>query len=187
VKGTFEEAMTLTLGLEGGWYDGSDPRDPNPTMYGVTQKTYDAFRAKRGWYLRSVRFIGLPERDAIYREYWDAIQADLFALGLPRTALCLFDMAINAGPLVARKLLQATFDLAEDGDVGDLDHDGIIGPQTREAISRVASTEDELVCLWLLMERVCYYNSLADSQRLRPNLKSWLNRTVAFYEKHIRS
>jgi lysozyme family protein len=189
----FEKAMTLTLGHEGGWYDGSDPRDPNPTMYGVTQKTYDAYRTEKKFFppSRSVQLIEQHELQDIYSQYWYGT-CDQVAETCPLTAYCLFDIAINAGQGTARKLLQRSLDLAEDGDIGDIADDGKLGPQTYAALAHYETVEhnapnsDELLCLWLLMERVRYYNTVADTPRLRPNLKNWIARTVDFYERFVR-
>lgn len=180
----FDQAMEATLGHEGGWYDGSDPRDPNPTMYGVTQKSYDAYRDRHGLPRQTVQRIAQAELRDIYRAYWDGT-CDRVALNCPLTALCLFDLSINAGPGTARRLLQRALDLEQpDHGIGDVDDDGILGPQTYAALSAV--TDDQALCVWLLMERVRYYDELANKPRLRPNLKSWIGRTVAFYDKFIR-
>jgi lysozyme family protein len=185
----FEKAMSLTLGHEGGWYDGSDPRDPNPTMFGVIQKNYDAYRTGKSIPLRSVQKITPEELRDIYGQYWYGTCEEV-AVVAPLTAYCLFDMAINAGAGTARKLLQRALDLLEDGHAGDLLDDGKLGPMTLTAIRHVGTYEDagdERLCLWLLMERVRYYNTVADTPRLRPNLKNWIARTVDFYERFIRT
>lgn len=183
MEGTFQEAIVLTLGNEGGWYDGSQLSDPNPTMYGVTQNTYDAFREKRGLPTQSVQYIEQAEVFNIYSDYWTGT-CDAVAKTHPLTALCLFDMAINAGVLTARRLLQLAVDLEADGHVGELDADGKLGPKTLAAVA--ACTHDELLCLWLLMERVRYYDGLMTAEKMRPNLKPWIDRTVKFYNKYIR-
>lgn len=189
----FEKAMSLTLGHEGGWYDGSDPRDPNPTMFGVIQKNYDAYRTGKGRPLRTVREIEQTEVRDIYSQYWYGTCEMISDYGYPLTAYCLFDMAINAGAGTARKLLQRALDLAADGDVGDIDDDGKLGPATQRAFvaydesPHTIGTGDEILVLWLLMERVRYYDTVAETPRLRPNLKSWIGRTVDFYERYVRA
>jgi lysozyme family protein len=187
----FDEAMRVTLGHEGGWYDGSDPRDPNPTMYGVIQKNYDLYRDSKKLPRQSVRMVTPNELRDIYADYWYGT-VDVVARFFPLTALNLFDIAINAGAGTARKLLQRSLDLAEDGKVGDLDDDGKLGPRTLGELAHLHDSEpagfsDEHLCLWLLMERVRYYDTVAETPRLRPNLKSWIGRTVKFYNEYIRT
>jgi lysozyme family protein len=181
----FEQAMVLTLGHEGGWYDGTDPRDPNPTMYGVTQRRFDEYSDAHGLPRLSVKHIGPIALREIYRAYWDGT-CDAVAQRAPLTAHCLFDMAINAGPATARRILQRALDLVEDGDLGDLADDGKLGPNTLAVIRRLGPGDDEVLCLWTLMERVRYYDEAAQSPRLRPNLKSWVGRTMWFYDEFVR-
>lgn len=179
----FDEAMAYTLGNEGGWYDGSDPRDPNPTMYGVIQKRYDAYRRDKRLPSQSVRLISHDELREIYADYWYGT-CNLVAKTCPLTARCLFDMAINAGPGHARRILQRALDLEADGKIGDLDDDGRLGPKTLAALAAV--TSDEELVLWTLMERIRYYDTVAESPRLRPNLKSWVHRAIDFYNRFVR-
>ncbi len=186
MQGTLQEAMTLTLGNEGQWYDGSHPSDPNPTMYGVTQARYDAYRRTQGVGIRTVRFIEQSEREAIYAEYWYGT-CDVVAKTLPLVALCLFDMSINAGPQVARTILQSALDFLDDGHMGSLDHDGKLGPKTLAALATTPPAYDSIVCSVVLLERVRFYEHLAESAKLRPNLLSWMKRTVDFYDTYVRT
>ncbi len=167
----FDAAMAYTLGLEGGWYDGSEPRDPNPTMYGVIQKNYDAYRDSKKLPRRSVREIEHDEVREIYSSYWIG---DAVATTHPVTAKCLFDMAINAGAATARKMLQGALGVPVDG---------VLGPKTFAALSTI---EDKTLVIRVLMERIRYYDTIAESPRLRPNLKSWVGRSIDFYNRFVR-
>jgi lysozyme family protein len=46
--------FTLRADIEGGYYDGAGSHDPNPTMRGVTQRTYNEWRRDRGLPTREV-------------------------------------------------------------------------------------------------------------------------------------
>jgi len=168
---SMRRAILATRYLEGGWYDGGDPRDPNPTMEGVTQKAYAA-----AGYSGSVRFLTAEQREAIYRQYWDAVPCDL----LPSPAdACVFDHAFNAGPLQARKLVQRALHVTDDG---------VIGPVTRSVLAQVAGgtpAEIDLFTYRILAERLRFYHGLARSQRLRPNLYSWVRRLTYFAEQYL--
>lgn len=108
---SYKRALSFILAREGGWYDGSNPRDPNPTMKGVIQKTYDAYRAKHGLPRQSVRLISPGELDEIYHEeYWRLVGAD--QLTDPKLALVAFDCAVNQGVGAARELLKVTEDVS---------------------------------------------------------------------------
>jgi len=101
----FQVALTLVLENEGGWYDGSDPRDPNPTMRGVTQKTYDHYRDGIKLPRRSVKEIASFELHAIYHDlYWKPAGCE--ALPTPLDYLH-FDFFVNTSPHVALGVLAA--------------------------------------------------------------------------------
>jgi lysozyme family protein len=118
----FDRAMPLVLAHEGGFSD--HPEDPGgATMQGVTQRTYDAWRALQGEPARSVRLLEPAERDAIYySQYWLAIRAPELPDGV---AYCTFDAAVNSGPSRAARWLQEA--------VG-VEQDGVIGSQTIAAV-----------------------------------------------------
>jgi Putative secretion activating protein len=171
----YGEALEFTLGREGGWYDGSEARDPNPTMYGVTQKTYNAHRDAKGLPWRSVREIEQSEVQDIYRSYWVDARCDK----LPRlTAITMFDMSINAGPGGAIKCLQRVVGVTDDG---------AWGPKTEAAVADYIRTiPEKRLAYQHCWERIRYYVDLAKSERLRPNLLSWVHRVVLFREKYLK-
>lgn len=99
----FRLALVWLKPIEGGWWPGGR-RDPNPTMRGITQRTYDAFRQRQGLPVQSVRGIADAEHDQIYRaEYWVAGRCSTMAWPL---ALVHFDACVNHGVGNARKLLK---------------------------------------------------------------------------------
>lgn len=91
----FAQCLAFTLGFEGGQVD--DPRDPGGrTGTGITQRTYAAWRARRGIPVRNVFAMTAAERDAIYRtEFWDEVAGDALSAGVD---LAVFDYAVNSGP-----------------------------------------------------------------------------------------
>jgi lysozyme family protein len=98
-SGNFERCLGLTLKWEGGY--SNHPDDPGgPTMRGIIQREYDAWRRKQGRRVRPVRQIEENELRDIYRiEYWDAMACDELSAGLD---LCVFDAAVNSGVSRAR-------------------------------------------------------------------------------------
>ena len=72
----FESCLAVTLKWEGNY--SNHPDDPGgPTMKGVIQREYDAWRKKQGKGPRPVRQIEDGELNAIYRtQYWDAMGCD---------------------------------------------------------------------------------------------------------------
>lgn len=162
-----EEIAYRETGInEGGWYDGSEARDPNPTMFGVTQKTYEAHG-----YAGSVRFITDEQRAKIYRHFWDDSQAGLFG---NLSAPLVFDHAFNAGVLSAQKMVQRALYLKDDG---------VFGPLTREAI---AHADDRFLAHRIVVERLISYDFISDKASLRPNLKTWVGRLTDYARKYLR-
>ena len=115
MKQNFERALALTLKYEGGYSD--HPADPGgATMRGVTQRTYDAFRAGRGIVSRPVRKIEESELRAIYRtQYWDLVQGDKLPAGVDAAV---FDYAVNSGATRASRALQTILGQRVDGNIG---------------------------------------------------------------------
>lgn len=113
----FSRALSLVLLNEGGWSD--HPMDPGgATMKGVTQRVYDAYRDAIDQPRRTVKMISEGELRAIYKaQYWDAIKGDMLPAGLD---YCLFDYAVNSGPVRAIKALQEALGIKVDGQFGML-------------------------------------------------------------------
>jgi len=112
----FERAFELLKVHEGGYVN--HPRDPGgATNKGVTQSTYDAYRARLAKPQQDVRGITDFEVRTIYKQqYWDTVQADYLPHGL---AYCVFDAAVNSGPGQAAKWLQRAVGAGVDGVVGN--------------------------------------------------------------------
>ncbi len=106
--GNFEKCLAQTLKWEGGY--SNHPDDPGgPTMRGVIQREYDAWRGKHGKRARPVHQIEENELREIYRsEYWDAMGCDQLPAGMD---LCVFDAAVNSGAGRARGWLAQETDI----------------------------------------------------------------------------
>jgi lysozyme family protein len=111
----FEQAFTIVLGHEGGYSD--DPADPGGrTKYGISARAYPRL---------DIGSLTLEDAQRIYeRDYWLAAGCDLADPGL---ALVLFDAAVNCGVSQAVRWLQAALGVSVDG---------VLGPQTLQAIER---------------------------------------------------
>lgn len=135
MRANFDASLAAVLQHEGGFVN--DPLDPGgATNRGITQGTYDLWRADHQLPLRSVKLITPAEVMAIYKKrYWDAVQGDALPSGLD---YCLFDFAVNSGPKRAVTYLQRILGVADDGK---------IGPVTLDAAEHVPATD--------LIEGVC--------------------------------
>jgi lysozyme family protein len=111
----FPACLAETLRWEGGYSD--HPRDPGgPTMAGVIQRVYDAWRDQMGLERRHVREIERRELEAIYRQnYWRAVRGDELPPGVD---LVVWDFGVNSGPGRAIRALQACVGVTVDGHLG---------------------------------------------------------------------
>lgn len=123
MRGNFGKALAATLAHEGGW--SKHPDDPGgATMKGVTLRVYSDWLGRQATEAE-LRAIPDEHLDAIYRTgYWDKVRGNDLPAGVD---MVVFDMAVNAGPGVAARMLQRL--------VG-AQPDGAIGPRTLAAVSR---------------------------------------------------
>lgn len=131
MKLNFAPGLARVLVFEGGKSD--NPKDPGGrTDQGVTQRTYDTWRAAHKLALRSVYLMENDERDDIYLTgYWVPAHCDELPPGLD---LVVFDAAVNSGPANAIKWLQSAVGVAIDGDFGE---------HTREAVMNACHGEHD--------------------------------------------
>jgi len=124
----FEQAVEQVLRHEGGFVQ--HPRDPGgATKFGITRETLSRVKRRRAT-VNDVRRLSRKEAIAIYRQlYWDAVRAEELPPGLD---LAVFDLAVNSGPVLAVKMLQAVL---------GVEADGIVGPVTLKA-ARAADVSD---------------------------------------------
>lgn len=110
----FDRVLAFTLREEGGNVD--DPHDHGGrTSRGVTQRVYDAYRKGRGQAAQDVyRATSAEVRDIYRAQYWNPWCGKLPA----GVDLMFFDIAVNAGPGQAVKLLQKALSVEADGAMG---------------------------------------------------------------------
>jgi len=161
----FERALPFVLRWEGGYVD--HPADPGGrTNKGVTQRVYDAWRARRGLPARHVKEIEDAEIVSLYEsDYWLPPRCDLLRQQLD---LVQFDTAVNMGPRRSVRFLQASVGCPVDGD---------FGPQT----SKAAEACDVGVTMAAYCDRrETFYRRLVEQKgELKIFLKGWLNRLDA--------
>lgn len=110
----FPKALKVILHHEGGY--ANHPEDPGGiTNLGVTKNTWEQWTGKPATEadMRALT----PEKVApLYQaRYWNACRCGDLPGDL---ALCVFDFAVNAGPVRAAKFLQRMVGVADDGKIG---------------------------------------------------------------------
>jgi lysozyme family protein len=133
---SFETCLAETLKWEGGWSNHKD--DPGgPTMRGVIQRVYDAWRKRNGLPRRSVRQIEEHELQAIYREnYWQLVRGDELPSGVD---LCVFDYGVNSGPSRSISHLQEVLGVKVDGNMGPVTLDAVNAADPVEIVNKLCA------------------------------------------------
>jgi lysozyme family protein len=154
-------AIQFTLGAEGKFTIDNG----GPTMYGVTQAVYDAYRDAHGLGRTTVAGIRMNEvLDIMQTEYWEPAHCDLMT---PQLAIAHFDWSYNHGDTGALKTLQGVLGVGTDG---------IWGHDTQSAVQDAG---DAIVPRYLDARRAWYRADAARDMEVAKDLKGWLNRVDA--------
>jgi len=140
------------------------------TNYGITQKTYDAWRTRRGLTLCSVREIDMSEVRGIYQgEYWEPAKCRLLWCPLD---LVVFDSAVQHGPGRASRWLQQ---------VVGAEQDGRIGPRTLTSLANYTNENGKRGTAQHYMDiRSAFYEQIIDNDPTQEVFrKGWKNRVDA--------
>ena len=159
---SYPQALQFTLVAEGGY--SNQPNDHGGvTDHGITQATYDTYRALVHQSQQDVALITDPEvRDCYFKLFWLPAHCNEMSTQL---GVCMFDWAVNHGPPGAIRTLQETL---------GLDDDGIYGPETRRTVA-CADQYD----LWEALNkerRQWYLDDASAHPSQRAFLTGWLNR-----------
>lgn len=135
-----KESLSRVLAHEGGY--SNNKKDPGgPTMKGVTQRVYDAYRRGKGLAVRSVKSLTTDELNDIYdKQYWDAVKGDLLPDGVDYVV---FDGGVNSGPGRSIMWLQQALRPVYTGRI-----DGVMGMGTITALKSINNND-------ALIDRIC--------------------------------
>ncbi|MGA9855748.1 MAG: glycosyl hydrolase 108 family protein [Gammaproteobacteria bacterium] len=159
---SFPQALYFTLVAEGG-YSNQNNDHGGATNCGITQPTYDKYRAGLGQELQPVSEISSSEvMDCYQRLYWTPARCDIMSTAL---GVCMFDWAVNHGVDGATKTLQEAL---------GVEADGVFGPSTRAALA--AQDHDELWREFNSRRREWYQADAAHDPSQQGFEKGWLQR-----------
>ena len=135
--GDFHRCIEPILTEEGGYVN--HPNDPGgETKFGISKRAYPHLAIRN---LTRARAVSLYQSD-----YWQPIRGDQFPNPL---ALLLLDTAVNMGTQTAIRFLQRALNLPDDG---------LIGPQTLNAVKNHSAPGDLLT--HIAAERAYRYKGL---------------------------
>lgn len=159
----FNEAFERLIGHEGGFSE--DPKDPGNwtggrvnfgelkgTKFGIAANTYPDLDIKN---------LTIDDAKAIYlKDWWEKLGNDEISDAIKYQ---LWDFAINAGMITAKKALQRAVKVVDDG---------VIGPMTIKAVKSMTETD---VLMRFNAQRIRYYTSLPSWPTYG---KGWANRVA---------
>lgn len=169
----FDSILGNTLQHEGGFTVDVG----GPTNYGVTQKSYDAYTAKRGINSKSVKEL-VPEDYGrfYYDEFYTAPKINMIPYQSVKGVL--FDYAVNSGSARAVKDLQK--------EVGAI-ADGVLGPKTLAAVDKYINQYGETFLAHQILNRRANYMvnlSQKNPDKYAKYLQGWLNRISSLKEQY---
>lgn len=165
----FENAFKYILDVEGGYTDFNPATGDPRTNLGIIQSEYDKYRSSKGLDRQSVSNITTDEAKEIYFiNYWIPAKADRLYSSLPKTAITIFDFAVNSGLGGASSVVSKTLGI----------------PSTRFDDSMLNSLVeageqmgDEKLSKDLVQRRFVHYDEIiANKPQLAVYKKGWHNR-----------
>ena len=142
----FIYALDAVLKWEGGY--SNHKLDPGgATNLGITHKTLARWRGVKRVTRQEVKDLTLKETKVIYyNDYWLIASCNKLP---PQLAICVFDCAVNQGPVTAKKILQWVLKVKRDGQ---------IGPKTLKAVNE---TDEYTLSYSYMARRGIRYSALA--------------------------
>jgi lysozyme family protein len=137
-KHNFSLSLDLVLKHEGGFVD--HPEDPGgATNKGITLETFRLQMEDPNLTVEDLKNITEEQLAYIYLVYWSKVEGDVLPSGVD---YCVFDAGVNHGWNRSIKFLQKAVNMqegieADSGYWSTCDVDGVIGPQTLNAIAEV--------------------------------------------------
>lgn len=109
----FKNAIRYILDVEGGYSDyNSSTGDPR-TNLGIIQSEYDDYRQSKGLNQQSVKNITQDEAEEIYfNNYWVPTKSEIIYKNYPKTAIAIFDFAVNSGVSGASSVVAKTLGIS---------------------------------------------------------------------------
>lgn len=169
-----ENPIDTIIRHEGGFVNRKEDRG-GPTKYGITQAVLSEW-LRRPASVEDVKALTEEEAREIYEiRYLTGPRIHLLP-DPPQTIL--LDMAVNHGPAAAIKIAQRVVNAAG---FGPIDVDGVLGPQSREAIAEAQEQMGPYFQNAIVDERVKLFNAIVRNDPSQAVfLKGWLARAASF-------
>ena len=154
----------------------NDPRDPGgQTAWGISRRYWPLWE---GWALVDNSITSGPQFEQTVRDFYWANYGALWVLAPVRVRAVLVDTAVNMGKLYAGQLMQYSLCRLAQSDYVDID--GVLGPQTREALRH--ADHSGLAFTMCALRQAEYNRRARRDPDKRVFLSGWLNRVGALME-----
>lgn len=168
------DPIDVVLQHEGGFVNHKADRG-GPTKFGVTQRTYSQYLGRPASLQEVKEMTEEAAREIYERSYLTGPRIHL--LPDPPQTLVL-DMAIHHGPRNAVRMLQR---IVNQAGFGPIAIDGVLGPNTREAVDKALAAMGNSLQNALVEERIRYMHlKVAENPSDRVFLNGWLSRAETF-------
>lgn len=162
---TFEIALEKVLDYEGGYVDDEIDRG-GKTKHGITEKI-----AREAGYNGNMKDLSLKKAKKIYyQKFWANYSYN--QIDNKRIVIEVFEQAVHMGPGTANRHLQEAYNLLSEEEIMV---DGIIGPQTLNAINSYGY-KDDLLKLLNILQAEKYVQIIRDDKSQKKFIRGWLKR-----------
>ncbi|SJZ53744.1 glycoside hydrolase family 108 protein [Selenihalanaerobacter shriftii] len=162
----FEKAFEKILEYEGDYSNDEDDHG-GKTKYGITEEL-----ARNVGYTGSIKELTLEKaKDIYYNNFW--IKYNYNEIGDDRVAIECFEQAVNMGPDTAIKNLQKAYNLLSNNEIVV---DGIVGPQTLNAVNNNCEHKDALLKLLNIFQAEKYIGIVKNDESQKKFIRGWLKR-----------
>lgn len=171
---TVDEILDDIIRKEGGFVN--HPKDyGGATNMGITQATLSQYYGRRAS-VDEVRSITVSQAKEIYeRRYYADPRLDILPKALQPIAV---DTAVLFGPRKAIMFLQS---IVNQAGFGPVDEDGVMGPNTRNAIEQAYAEMKGYLINAVVEERIDFHrNRVAEDPSQNVFLQGWINRAESF-------
>lgn len=176
-----DQMIDRLLQREGGFVDNKFDKG-GPTKHGITQETLEKYRALDPETPTTIHFLDKSFARRIYKTiYWE--QTNICRIKNQFLAEMVLDQAVNCGPDIAIKRLQASINfISRDRNITE---DGIIGPITVKAIDY---SPPIALALAFFRRTQIYYIKLCIKDYNQMNfIVGWINRSHILLELAVRA
>ena len=171
----FDIAYKKLAEREGGYTDGNNQIDDEPTNMGITQSTMNSYAAHHpeSNMPSDVKNLTPEQAREIYKtEYWD--NTNIPQINNPRIRNAVFDMCVMSGPIIPTKTIQRTLNEQMHTELPETGH---LGKQTITALNAIPDSKINDFMKSLIDNRMQSLQTMPNWPTAR---RGWTARTTSY-------